>query len=56
MRVWSYIYLGRIFDIECNRERAVSNYEQAIKVGDNTRNAQAAARQGLSRPYGDGCR
>jgi tetratricopeptide (TPR) repeat protein len=56
MKVWSYIYLARIFDLDCNRERAVQYYQQATKVQDNTRNAQAAARQGLDKPYGDGCR
>jgi tetratricopeptide (TPR) repeat protein len=56
MKVWSYIYLARIFDLECNRARAVEYYQQAIKVGDNTRNALAAAREGVQKPYGDGCK
>ncbi len=56
MKVWSYIYLGRIFDLECNRGRAVEYYQQAIKVADNTRNAQAAARAGVGKPYGDACK
>jgi tetratricopeptide (TPR) repeat protein len=56
MKVWSYIYLARIFDLDCNRDRAVQYYQQATKVGDNTRNAQAAAREGLEKPYGNGCR
>ena len=43
MKVWSYIYLGRIFDLECNRDTAVEYYQQAVKVGDNSQNAQAAA-------------
>ncbi len=56
MRVWSYIYLGRIFDLQCNRDRAVEYYQQAVKVGDDTRNAQAAAREGIQTPYGDVCK
>ena len=56
MKVWSYIYLGRIFDLECNRGRAVEYYQQAIKIGDNTRNAQTAARAGVQKPYGDACK
>src|SRR5262249_54787178 len=56
MKAWSYIYLARIFDLECNRARAVEYYQQAIKVGDDTRNALAAAREGLQKPYGDGCK
>ncbi len=56
MKVWSYIYLARIFDLDCNRDRAVEYYQQAIKVGDDTRNAQAAAREGIEKPYGDSCK
>src|SRR5215475_5748 len=44
MKTWSYIYLGRIADLECERERAVEYYQQAIEVGNNSQNAQAAAR------------
>ena len=56
MKVWSYIYMARIFDLECSRARAVEYYEQALKVGDNSRNAQAAAREGIQKPYGDACK
>jgi tetratricopeptide (TPR) repeat protein len=56
MRVWSYIYLARIFDLQCNRDRAVEYYQQAVKVGDDTRNAQAAAREGIETAYGDSCK
>ena len=56
MKVWAYIYMARIFDLECNRARAVEYYQQAIKMGDNSRNAQAAAREGAQKPYGDGCK
>jgi tetratricopeptide (TPR) repeat protein len=56
MRVWSYIYAARIFDLECNRQRALEYYQQAVKVGDNSRNAQAAAREGIEKPFGDGCK
>jgi tetratricopeptide (TPR) repeat protein len=53
MKVWSYIYLARIFDLECSRSRALEYYQQAIKVGDDTRNAQSVARQGIQKSYGD---
>jgi tetratricopeptide (TPR) repeat protein len=56
MKVWSYIYLARILDLECNRERAVEFYQQAIKVGDDSQNAQAAAKEGVQKPYGDMCK
>ena len=56
MKVWAYIYLARIFDLECNRARAVQYYQQAIKVGDNTRNAQAAAAAGIDKSFADNCK
>jgi tetratricopeptide (TPR) repeat protein len=56
MKVWAYIYLGRIYDLECNRERAIQYYQQATKVGDDARNAQAAALQGIRQPYDGGCK
>ena len=56
MKTWSYIYRGRIADLECERERAVENYQQAIKIGNNSQNAQAAAREGLQKAYGDACK
>ena len=56
MKVWAAVFLGRIFDLECERTRAVEYYRQAIQISDDTRNAQAAARDGLSKPWGDSCR
>jgi tetratricopeptide (TPR) repeat protein len=54
MKVWSYIYLARIFDLECSRDRALEYYQQAIKIGDDSQNAQAAAKDGVQKPYGGG--
>jgi tetratricopeptide (TPR) repeat protein len=56
MRVWSYIYLARMFDLQCERDHAVEYYQQAVRFGDDTRNAQAVARQGIETPYGDSCK
>jgi phosphoglycolate phosphatase-like HAD superfamily hydrolase len=56
MKVWSYIYLGHIADLQCQRERATDYYQQAIAVGDNTRDAQASAKSGLAKAFGDQCR
>jgi hypothetical protein len=50
------VYMARLFDLACERERAVEYYQQAVKVGDNTRNAQTIAKDGLAKPYGDACR
>jgi tetratricopeptide (TPR) repeat protein len=56
MKVWAYIYLARLFDLECDRARAVEYYRQAVKVGDDTRGAQAAAKQGIEKPFSDVCK
>ena len=55
MKVWSYVYLARIFDLECNRDTALENYRQAVRMADDTRNAQAAARAGIQKSFSDTC-
>lgn len=49
--VWSHINLGMIFDITDQRERAVNEYNQAIRTKDNTQDAQAVAAKYLKTPY-----
>lgn len=49
--VWSHINLGKIFDITGQRERAVNEYNQAIRTKDNTQNAQEEAARYLKQPY-----
>ena len=57
MKVWSYIFLARILDLDCERDKAVEYYRQALKVGDDTRGAQAVAQGGLAKAYGaEACR
>ena len=56
MIVWSHIFLGRIYDIECERESALEQYRLAIRIGDDAQGAQAAARAGREAPFGGGCR
>jgi len=51
VKVWAYIYLGRILDVEQKRTEAVQQYQSAIALGDNTRNAQDAAQRGLREPF-----
>ena len=55
MLVWAHIFLGRIYDIECERDNAVEQYRQALGRGDDTRDARAAAQAGLDGPFGGGC-
>lgn len=49
--VWSHISLGQIFDITDQRERAVNEYNQAIRTKDNTQGAQEEAAKYLKEPY-----
>jgi aminopeptidase N len=49
--VWSHINLGKIFDITGQRERAVSEYNQAIRTKDNTQGALEEAAKYLQEPY-----
>ena len=51
IRVWSHIYLGRLHDVEGRRKEALSQYQAAIDLGDNTRNAQEVANRGLKEPF-----
>jgi aminopeptidase N len=50
--VWSYIQLGRIFDITGQRERAVNEYRKALNTNDNTQGALEQARKCLQTPCG----
>jgi len=49
--VWSHINLGKIFDITNQRERAVSEYNLAIRTKDDTQGAQEEAGKYLKTPY-----
>jgi hypothetical protein len=48
---WSHIYLGRIFDIQENRDVAVEHYRAALAAGDPTPDTKTAAEKGLASPY-----
>ena len=49
--VWSHINLGKIFDITGQRERAVNEYNLAIRTKDDTQGAQEEAAKYLKTPY-----
>lgn len=51
VEVWSHISLGKIFDITGQRERAVNEYQLAVRTRDNTQNAQDEASKYLASPY-----
>jgi tetratricopeptide (TPR) repeat protein len=48
---WSHIYLGRIYDLQENRETALQHYRAALQAGDNTSETRTAAERGLKQPY-----
>jgi tetratricopeptide (TPR) repeat protein len=49
--VWSHIYLGRIYDIQGDRTRAVNEYGKAKQTADDTGGAQAEAEKSLKQAY-----
>ena len=48
---WSHIYLGRILDLQDEREAAVEQYKLALNAGGNSPDARSAAERGLQSPY-----
>ena len=51
LEVWAHIYLGKIFDISGQRDRAVNEYTQAQRTRDNTQGAQDEVAKYLHTPY-----
>jgi tetratricopeptide (TPR) repeat protein len=49
--VWAHINLGKIFDVTGQRDRAVNEYNLAIRTKDNTQGAQEEAAKYLKTPY-----
>jgi tetratricopeptide (TPR) repeat protein len=52
--VWAHIYLGKIFDLLGQRERAVNEYSKAKQTNDDTGGAQTTAEALLKKPYSEG--
>jgi tetratricopeptide (TPR) repeat protein len=50
-KVWSYVQMGKIFDLTQQRERAVAQYQLAIQTGDNTQGAVDRAQELLAQPF-----
>src|SRR5262249_55865827 len=49
--VWSHVYLGKIFDVTGQRDRAMNEYQQAVRTKDTTQGAQEEAKKYLQQPY-----
>jgi hypothetical protein len=52
--VWGHVYLGKIFDLLGQRERAVNEYSKAKQTNDDTGGAQQVAESLLKKPYSEG--
>jgi len=55
---WSHIYLGRMQDLQCERDLAVEEYKQAMATRDGQLDTRLAAERGLKQAYalkGHGC-
>jgi hypothetical protein len=51
MLAWSHIYLGRIYDIQSQRDNAVKEYQAALTVRDGQPDTKLAAEKGLKKAY-----
>jgi tetratricopeptide (TPR) repeat protein len=48
---WSHIYLGRMLDLDCKRDEAVSEYKLALTVRDGREDTRLAAERGVKNAY-----
>jgi aminopeptidase N len=51
IEVWCYIYLGKIYDILGQRQRAMAEYTKAVNTKDDTNGAQEEAQKWLAAPF-----
>jgi tetratricopeptide (TPR) repeat protein len=49
--VWAHINMGKVYDISGSRDRAVNEYNLAIRTKDDTQGAQAEAAKLLKTAY-----
>ncbi len=49
--VWSHIAIGKIFDLTGQRDRAITEYREALQTNDNTAGALNEARHWIQTPY-----
>ena len=48
---WSHIYLGRMLDLECKRDEAVAEYNEALAARDGQQDTRLAAERGAKSAY-----
>jgi tetratricopeptide (TPR) repeat protein len=54
VETWSHLYMGKIYDVTGQRERAVNEYRLAKQTRDNTGGAQEEADKYSKAPYKEG--
>jgi hypothetical protein len=48
---WSHIYLGRMLDLDCKRDQALAEYQEALKTRDGEQDTRLAAERGVKTAY-----
>jgi hypothetical protein len=48
---WSHIYLGRMLDLDCHRDQAVTEYQAALASRDGQQDTRLAAERGVKAAY-----
>jgi hypothetical protein len=48
---WSHIFLGRMLDLDCKRDEAVAEYQEALKTRDGQMDTRLAAERGVKAAY-----
>ena len=48
---WSHIYLGRMLDLDCKRDQALSEYKLALENRDGQQDTRLAAERGVKAAY-----
>jgi aminopeptidase N len=51
IEVWSYLNMGKIFDLTGQRDRALNSYQRALQTNDNTQGALDEANLYTQKPY-----
>jgi tetratricopeptide (TPR) repeat protein len=51
IQAWSHIYLGRMMDLNCQRDEALAQYKEALAVRDGQQDTRLAAERGVKTAY-----
>jgi tetratricopeptide (TPR) repeat protein len=51
IEVWSYINMGKIYDLRQDRERAITEYQKALNTRDDAYGAQGEAQRFIDEPF-----